>query len=327
MCRDALYGISVYNAFARQITQCYHVISLTQEYEMKQSLHNWILAFRPKTLAAGFAPVILGTAIAYGDGLVHWPSAFWCFLGALSIQIGTNIANDYFDFKKGADTKERVGPIRVTQAGLITPKTVKNGFIMAFTLTIICSLFLIARAGWPIAVIGILSIISGILYTGGPKPLGYCGLGDIFVLIFFGPVAVAGTYYVQALELNNAVIIAGLGPGFISSAILAVNNMRDRDSDSKTGKRTLAVLFGRRFVQYEFYLCLIGAALVPVFLYWFMDDHLAILLTSLILLPAMPVIHSVFTEKDGARLNQTLASTGKLLVVYAAIFSITWILS
>lgn len=284
------------------------------------------MAFRPKTLAASVTPVMIGTAMAFGDGLGHTGYAVLCLLTALSVQIGTNIANDYFDFIKGADTSERIGPTRVTQAGLIKPNTVRLGFIFAFTITALCCAFLVVRGGWPFAVLGVLSIVSGILYTGGPKPLGYIGLGDIFVLIFFGPVAVAGTYYVQTLELNTAVVASGLGPGFISCAILAVNNMRDIESDRKTGKKTLAVRFGREFAQHEYYICLVSAALLPVFIYAMIDDHMPVMWASIILFPAASVLHTVFTKTDGPALNDALAQTGKILFIYSVIYSIGWIL-
>ena len=196
----------------------------------KISFKTWIMAFRPKTLSASIAPVFIGTAMAFGDGIQHFPTAIVCLFAALAIQIGTNIANDYYDFKKGADTKERIGPARVTQTGLIPPTTVKRAFIIAFSIAALLSIWLIARGGWPIALIGICAIASGIFYTAGPRPLGYMGLGDLFVLIFFGPVAVAGTYYVQSLEINMAVIFAGFAPGFISVAILTINNLRDIES-------------------------------------------------------------------------------------------------
>ena len=164
-------------------------------------------------------------------------------LGAILIQIATNFANDYFDFVNGADTEERVGPTRATQAGLITPNAMKWAFILTFALTIPVIAFLTIKGGMVIVWIGIASIISGILYTGGPKPLGYMGLGDIFVLIFFGPIAVGGTEYVQSLEWSVDATIIGLASGFISTAILVVNNLRDKDTDSKVGKNTLAVRF------------------------------------------------------------------------------------
>ena len=182
---------------------------------IKPNIKTWIMAFRPKTLSASIAPVFIGTAMAFGDGIHHFPTAFVCLFAALAIQIGTNIANDYYDFKKGADTSERIGPMRVTQAGLIKPSTVKLAFISSFAIAALASIWLIYRGGWPIATIVILSIISGIFYTAGPRPLGYMGLGDLFVLIFFGPVAVGGTYYAQSLEINAAVILAGLAPGLM----------------------------------------------------------------------------------------------------------------
>ncbi|MBI4308915.1 MAG: 1,4-dihydroxy-2-naphthoate octaprenyltransferase, partial [Candidatus Omnitrophica bacterium] len=184
--------------------------------------HKWLLAIRPKTLPAAIAPVAIGTAMAFGDGVAHWPSAFAALFAALMIQIATNLINDYCDFKKGADTKDRLGPVRVTQAGLIKPKIVLFAAVAAFLLSALACAYLIGRAGWVILFIGIASILSGIFYTAGPRPLGYLGLGEVFVFIFFGPVAVGGIYFVQSLDLNWAVIMAGLGPGFLSTAILAV---------------------------------------------------------------------------------------------------------
>ena len=190
-------------------------------------LKIWITASRPKTLWAAFSPVIIGTAMAYGEGKVHWLSAFLAAVGAILIQIGTNFSNDYYDYFRGVDKKERLGPLRVTQAGLVKPETMKRATILIFSLAFISGLYLIYRGGWPVLIIGLLSILFGILYTAGPYPLGYNGLGDIFVLIFFGLVAVGGTYYVQALEINKLVLLAGLSPGLFSTAILTVNNLRD----------------------------------------------------------------------------------------------------
>lgn len=290
-----------------------------------KTIKIWFMALRPKTLTAAISPVMIGTAMAYGDGIHHVPSAILCLLAALSIQIGTNIANDYFDFKKGADTEERIGPTRVTQAGLIAPNIVRLAFIFSFAVAGFICFLLVHRAGWPIAAIGIVSIISGILYTAGPKPLGYIGLGELFVLIFFGPVAVGGTYYVQSLEMNYAVILAGLAPGLISVAILVVNNYRDMASDAKTGKNTLVVRFGRTFGQFEFITAILCAALIPVFIYIRIEDHIAILWSAFICLPAIPIIHTVLTKTDGPQLNKCLAKTGGLLLLYSILFSIGWI--
>lgn len=292
----------------------------------KNSLKNWLLASRPKTLSASVSPVLIGTAMAFGDGIHHFGAALVCLIAAVSIQIGTNIANDYFDFINGADTKDRIGPKRVTQSGLIQPGTVKNGFIFAFTIAGIACLWLMNRGGWPLAVIGIISIISGILYTAGPKPLGYIGLGDVFVLIFFGPVAVGGTYYVQSFEMNPAVIMAGFAPGLISVSILVVNNYRDMESDRVSGKRTLAVRFGRAFSQLEYLVCIILAGLIPVYIHFLTEDHKLILLSSVVILLAVPGIKSIFTDTNGIQLNNTLAFTGQLLIIYSILFSIGWVL-
>lgn len=290
------------------------------------SLKTWLLAFRPKTLPAAIAPVMIGTAMAFGDGVQHFTTAFICLLAALAIQIGTNIANDYYDFIKGTDTIQRIGPTRMTQAGLIQPSTMKLAFIVSFAAAVVLSIWLVNRGGWPIAVIGILAILSGILYTAGPYPLGYIGLGELFVFIFFGPVAVAGTYYVQSYEINMAVILAGIAPGLISVAILTVNNLRDIESDRTAGKRTLAVRFGRSFAVYEFLCSIMAASLIPVLIFCLIEDHKAILTCAGISLISVPTIKTVLTTSDGPLLNDALAMTGQLLMVYSVLFSVGWIL-
>ena len=289
-------------------------------------MNPWILAIRPKTLPAAIAPVAIGTAMAFGDGLFHAPSALMALSAALCIQIGTNLCNDYFDFKKGADTADRKGPVRVTQAGLIKPHTVLLGSIVFFVLAAVSSIYLIHRAGMCILIIAAVSIISGIFYTAGPRPLGYLGLGDIFVLIFFGPVAVAGTYFTQAREINAAVIVAGLAPGFLSMAILAVNNLRDIDTDRRAGKLTLAVRFGRSFAMSEYLFCIMAAALTPFAVVLITGDHQAIAAASLIGFLAIPCVKAAFTHLDGASLNRVLGHTGRLLLIYSALFSIGWVL-
>ncbi len=283
------------------------------------------MAIRPKTLSASISPVLIGTAMAVGDGVYHITTAILCFFAALTIQIGTNLANDYFDFKKGTDTSERIGPTRVTQAGLIKPEAVKMATIISFTLSALICLFLAKRGGMPIIIIGVLSILSGLFYTAGPRPLGYLGLGDIFVLIFFGPVAVAGTYYVQSFEINMAVVLAGLAPGLISVAILAVNNLRDVEDDKKTNKKTLAVRFGRNFAKYEYIFAIICASLIPVLIYLFIKDHIQILYATIISLIAIPAYITISSQKDGPALNATLAFTGKLLIIYSILFSVGWV--
>jgi len=287
---------------------------------------TWILASRPKTLWAAISPVIIGTAMAYGEGKAHFLSAGLAGLSAIFIQIGTNFANDYFDFFKGADQEGRLGPTRVTQAGLVKPETMKIATILVFSMAVLCGVFLMWRGGWPIITIGALSILFGILYTAGPYPLGYNGLGDIFVLVFFGIVAVGGTYYVQTLEINYLVLLAGLSPGLFSMAILTVNNLRDVKTDLKAGKLTLAVRFGENFARWEYLASVLIACIVPIVLFFVTSSHLYALAASLVFVAAIPSIKTVFEKKSGEIFNHVLATTGKLLLIYSILFSLGWIL-
>lgn len=289
------------------------------------SMKTWLLAARPKTLPAAVVPVVMGAAAAYGDGVFHWLSAALALIAALLIQVATNLVNDYSDFKKGTDDEDRIGPVRVTQAGLVTPKQMKRAIWMTFAVTILISLYLVYRGGWPILIIGVLSILSGTMYTAGPFPLGYVGLGDVFVLFFFGPVAMAGTYYVQALTVNWAVILAGFGPGLFSVAILTVNNLRDVKGDEKAGKKTLAVRFGVGFAKREYFYSILIASLIPVVLVLAWGARGWVLLAVLTLFFAPGVLITVFSKTDGPSLNSALARTGKLLLIYGVLFSIGWI--
>jgi 1,4-dihydroxy-2-naphthoate octaprenyltransferase len=287
----------------------------------------WLLAARPKTLWAAVGPVIIGTAMAYGYGMVDWLSLVCALTGAVLIQIGTNLANDYFDFVKGTDTHDRIGPTRATQAGLVSPQAMRRAYLIAFGLAFIPGAYIIWRGGWPFLVIGIVSIICGILYTGGPFPIGYVGLGDLFVLTFFGPVAVGGTFYLHTLSIDSAAIIAGLAPGLISVAILGVNNMRDIDEDRRAGKRTLAVRFGRRFARLEYLFCmLIAAFVIPLYFYATTGNRWFTLVPLIIITAAIPATKTVFVSTDGEVLNGVLAKTGKLLLLFSIIFSLGWIL-
>jgi 1,4-dihydroxy-2-naphthoate octaprenyltransferase len=266
-------------------------------------------------------PVIVGTAVAIGEGVFRPGPALAALLGALLIQIGTNLANDVFDYQKGADTTARLGPLRVTQAGLLSPGQVLAGMWLTFGLAVLIGVYLVIVGGWPIVVIGLLSIASGIAYTGGPFPLGYRGLGDLFVFIFFGLVAVCGTYYVQAGTVSAAAWWASLPIGLLATAILVVNNLRDIDTDRAAGKKTLAVRFGPKGAQAE-YAFLVGLAyLIPgvigltgISTPWVMLAWLSIPL-------AIRQTRLVFTE-TGRVLNQALAGTARLELVYGLLFSV-----
>lgn len=286
----------------------------------------WLAASRPKTLWAAGAPVVIAAAMAAEAQALHWPALIACFLGAVCIQIGTNFANDYFDFVKGTDTEERIGPTRATAAGLVSPRAMRNATIIAFALALIPGAYIIARGGWPFALIGVLSIASGVLYTGGPKPLGYIGLGDIFVFVFFGPVAVAGTYYLQAFSVTPHVWIASLAPGLLSVALLTVNNLRDADTDVKTGKRTLAVRFGKGFAKLEYFAAvLLAVFVVPLYLYSATGKLTLAAVAMIATAIVTPAIRVVFTYRDPAMLNGVLARTGLLLLVYSVLFAVAWL--
>lgn len=281
----------------------------------------WLQAARPATLTLSAAPVILGAAFAWVDQVFDAVAVFFALCVAGFIQIGTNIANDYFDFKKGADTEDRLGPARVTQQGWATPKAVLRAAILCFALAFLAGLVLVYKAGWILLLVGILSILAGAWYTGGPAPLAYTGLSDIFVVIFFGPVAVLGTYYAQSQELSWPVGIASIALGLIATAVLVVNNLRDRTTDVLANKRTLVVRLGRRFGEIEHAFCLLapfGIVLIGVVLQWFSWGALA----TLALVPvAMYEIRAV-QQKDGADLNPHLGGSARAAVLFSVIFSL-----
>ncbi len=289
-------------------------------------LKPWILAARPKTLWASVAPVMMGAALAHGDGGFHGPSVAAALASALLIQIATNYCNDYADFVRGTDDAERTGPTRATAAGWVSPRAMFRATVVTFALAAVAALYLVYRGGWPIAVVGALSIASGVLYTEGPRPLAYLGLGDVFTLVFFGPVAVAGTYYVQTVSWSWVPVIAGLGPGLLSAAILTANNLRDREGDARSGKRTLAVRFGDTFARWEYVFCVVGAAAVPVVLVLFMGAPRGACLAALIVPGAIPAFRTLARGVKGVALNHLLAYTGVLMLVHAILFSIGWVL-
>ncbi|MDO9302721.1 MAG: 1,4-dihydroxy-2-naphthoate polyprenyltransferase [Anaerolineales bacterium] len=285
----------------------------------KQTLQAWGLAIRPRTLPAAAAGVVMGSALAWRDGFFRLDAALACLLAALLLQIGSNLANDVFDFERGSDTPERLGPTRVTQAGMLTPKQVKVGMGVVFSIAALLGLYLAWLGGLPIILIGIAAIISAIAYTGGPFPLGYHGLGDIFVFIFFGIAAVAGTYYVQAGSVSTAAWWMTIPPGLIITAILVVNNLRDLENDRKGGKHTLAVILGERFTKIEYLICMAVAYLILPIAAWLGIVSWFSLLAWGSLPIALRATRTVFTQK-GRPLNAALAGTGQAAFVFSLLF-------
>jgi len=233
------------------------------------TLKAWVLASRPKTLFAAVAPVLLGSALAFSHSKGNLPAAIAALFGAICIQIATNLANDYWDAKKGADTADRLGPVRVTSSGLLKPRAVFFGMVFFFLLATVAGVFLTLRAGWPVVAIGVVSIFFGILYTAGPFSLAYLGLGEVFTFLFFGLVATAGTYFVQALSYSPDAVLLGVMPGCYSVVLIALNNLRDRATDQQVNKKTLAVRFGEKFARIEILLFLFIPSIVPLFILQF----------------------------------------------------------
>lgn len=290
----------------------------------QHSLKAWLLAIRPRTLPAAIGPVLVGTALVTGDQAFHTGPALASLLVALLLQIGSNLANDVFDFKKGLDTKERTGPVRVTQAGLLTPRQVLAGMWITFALSFFIGLYLIWIGGWPILAIGVLAIITAIAYTGGPYPLGYHGLGEILVFIFFGPVAVCGTYYVQAGYISASAWWASIPMGLLITAILVVNNFRDLETDKKGGKRTLAVRLGYVGARREYAFLIIASLTIPLIM-WLSGKHSAWILLPWISLFLVKPLMSDMRTKKGVPLNSTLAGTARLSLVFGILFSIGYL--
>ncbi|MBN1209401.1 MAG: 1,4-dihydroxy-2-naphthoate polyprenyltransferase [Myxococcaceae bacterium] len=291
------------------------------EGRSRPPLKAWLLAVRPKTLTAALVPVSVGTGLAFGAGVGRWLPALAALVGALLIQIGTNLTNDYYDFKKGADTSERLGPMRVTQSGLIAPSTVLAGALACFGLAILSGIYLVWVGGWPIVAIGLTSVLCGYAYTGGPFPLAYHGLGDVFVFVFFGLVAVTGTFYVQALTVSPAAWWAAIPVGALGTALLVVNNLRDAHTDVKAGKRTLVVRLGTGAGKAEYLLMLAASFATPVALFglgmasaWV---FLALLSAPLAVGPLRLVL-----KAQGAALNAALGGTARLQLVFGLLFAL-----
>lgn len=279
----------------------------------------WLLAARVRTLPAAVAPVLVGTALAGNHGDVDWLAFASALLGALFIQVGTNLSNDYSDARRGADTEDRLGPVRVTAGGLVPPRQVLIATYVSFALAVLCGVYLIAVAGWELLAIGAASIVAGVLYTGGPRPYGYEGLGEVFVFLFFGVVAVSGSYYVQVQELPWEVFALAVPVGLIAAATLVVNNVRDVDTDRRAGKRTLAVRLGRDRARLLYAALLAGAylslgAVVAGLCAW--------VLAPLVTLPlAARLVGVVRARTDGPSLNGALARTGVLQLAFCVLLA------
>ena len=285
------------------------------------SIAAWALATRPRTLVAGFVPVAVGSAVAWREGRFSLLPALGALIGALLIQIGTNLFNDAYDFKRGADTGDRLGPARATQKGWLTPEAVMRGAIVCFALAFLVGLYLVSVAGWPLLVVGIVSLIAGYAYTGGPFPLAYHGLGDVFVLVFFGLVAVGGTSFVLTQSVSPLSLLAGIPVGALGVALLAVNNVRDVKTDTAANKRTLVVRLGVGFGKAEYIAMLVLSAVMPVAL-WASGLTSSWVLGSLLsLVFAVPPLRIVMKE-SGPVLNQALAGTAKLQLVYGLLFAL-----
>ena len=285
------------------------------------SLGAWLLASRPKTLSAAAVPVLVGTACASARGEVKWGPALAALLGALLLQIGANFANDVFDFEKGADTAERLGPTRAVQAGLISARAMRQGMIVVFALALAIGLYLTAVAGPVILLIGLSSIASAIAYTGGPYPLGYHGLGDVFVFIFFGLVAVCGTAFVELGQVPGLALICALPVGALATAILVVNNLRDRVTDQGAGKRTLAVRFGRHFAITQYRTLIAVSYLTPLALALSQASGPEVLL-PIVSLPLALKTERAVASTEGRALNPLLAATAKLLLIFGLLFAL-----
>jgi 1,4-dihydroxy-2-naphthoate octaprenyltransferase len=288
--------------------------------------HAWILAIRLRTLPAALAPVLVGTALAIADEqFALWP-AIAAMTVSLLLQVSVNLANDYFDFHSGIDTEDRRGPPRVSQSGLIAPARVKKGFSITLCTASAVGLYLVSVGGWPVLIMGLVSILATLAYSGGPYPMASHGLGELLVFLFFGFVAVCGTYYVQALNLTARVVWMAVPVGLLITAILVVNNLRDIPTDRKTGKNTLAVMLGARAARTGYISLLAGAYAIPVFL-WIFSLISGWIMLPLISMPmAIPIIRIIYLS-EGPALNRALAMTANLSLVFSLLLSMGLTLS
>jgi 1,4-dihydroxy-2-naphthoate octaprenyltransferase len=289
----------------------------------------WLQAARPRTLPAAVAPVLVGTAAAvqWAGELPRVGAFVAALVGSIFIQIGTNLANDYSDARRGADTADRLGPVRVTSAGLVAPQRVLTATYIAFAVAVACGVYLAVVAGIVILLVGAFSIAAGVLYTGGPRPYGYAGLGEVFVFLFFGLVAVNGSYYVQLEELDALPLGLSISIGFLATAIIVVNNVRDVETDRRAGKNTLAVRMGRANAVLLFRLLVLGSFVVLPIALWAGESSLLPLIGLLALPLAVPPLRTMANRTDGPSLNGALAQTGALLGAFSLLVTIGLLVS
>ena len=288
----------------------------------------WLLAARPRTLPVAFAPVLVGTALAAAEGVARALPAAAALVGALLLQIGANLANDLFDSEKGADREDRSGPPRAMQLGLVTAEQMRRAIALTFGAAVAIGVYLVSVGGWPIAVIGVVSIVAAVAYTGGPFPFGYHGLGDVAVFVFFGPVAVGGAHYVQKISLSPLALEAALPVGALATAILVVNNLRDIDTDARAGKNTLAVRIGPRATRIEFAGLLVFAYAFPPG-FWLLGAASPWILLPLLTLPRARTLARAVRGAgpgDGPALNAALAETAQLGFGFSLLFAVGWLL-
>jgi 1,4-dihydroxy-2-naphthoate octaprenyltransferase len=281
----------------------------------------WVMAARVRTLPAAVAPVLVGTSLALGAGHFNALAFVAALLGAMLIQVGTNLSNDYSDARRGADTEDRLGPVRVTAGGLVPPSQVLLATYVSFGLAVGCGIYLVAVAGPELLAVGAASILAGVLYTGGPRPYGYEGLGEVFVFLFFGIVAVTGSYFVQVQDLPWQAFVCAVPVGLLASAILMVNNVRDLETDRRAGKRTLAVRLGRARAR-DLYTAVVAAAYLAAPLPWVLGSMTAWLFLCWATIPlAIGVVRVVRTRSDGPALNRALARTGAAQLAFCVLYS------
>jgi 1,4-dihydroxy-2-naphthoate octaprenyltransferase len=287
------------------------------------ALKIWILAARPKTLIISISPVFLGLILAMCSGILQQNLFFITLITALSIQIGANLVNDYYDGIKGTDTKERIGPLRVTQAGLVSPKSMRRAIIAIFSITAIGGAYLAWQGGWIFILLTAIAIFLAIIYTAGAYSLSYLGIGDVITFFFFGPIALSATYYLQTHFFSSDAFWIGMAPGAFSCAILTSNNLRDMEQDRKAAKKTIPVRFGSFVGKCEYTLMLLIAISIPLF---YCDTHPFVLLSLIILFPTSFILINLFKKNNSDFLITLLPKTAQLLLFYTVFFAIGWML-